>query len=164
MLGQKVAPAALNESTPRAHRTDGCRGHRRRGPEHQSVLVRRDRDLAAKRIRLQNDKTAELWVAHPERFVAFATTAMQHPELAAQQLEDGVKKLAAGYVGRRQVEGQELSDPKFHPIWAKGQEMGLLVFMHPIAHATTENSSSAATAHLTMRSAIRSRPRSRCRT
>jgi len=30
------------------------------------------------------------------------------------------------------VEGHELADPKFHPFWAKCEELGLLVFMHPL--------------------------------
>jgi aminocarboxymuconate-semialdehyde decarboxylase len=31
------------------------------------------------------------------------------------------------------VEGEELANPKFHPIWAKAEELGCLVFMHPVA-------------------------------
>jgi aminocarboxymuconate-semialdehyde decarboxylase len=29
------------------------------------------------------------------------------------------------------VNGEELSDPKFHPFWAKAEELGVLVFLHP---------------------------------
>src|SRR5262245_41450598 len=53
---------------------------------------RADRDLAQQIIKTQNEKLAEVCAANPERFVAFATVALQHPELAAQQLEEGVKK------------------------------------------------------------------------
>src|SRR5262245_45303243 len=28
------------------------------------------------------------------------------------------------------VNGEELSDPKFHPFWAKAEELGVLVFLH----------------------------------
>ena len=75
-----------------------------------------DRDVAAKLIQLQNEKLGELCAAHPDRLVAFATVALQHPDLAAQQLEDGIKKygLRGGSLGGS-VEGAELSDPKFHP-------------------------------------------------
>jgi len=52
-----------------------------------------DRDKAEAVIKLQNEKLAELVAAHPDRFVAFTTVAMQHPELAVQQLEHGIKKL-----------------------------------------------------------------------
>jgi aminocarboxymuconate-semialdehyde decarboxylase len=30
------------------------------------------------------------------------------------------------------VEGLELADPKFHPIWAKAEELGCLIFIHPV--------------------------------
>ena len=93
-----------------------------------------DRDVAAQIIRLQNEKLAEACAAHPDRFVAFATVALQHPDLAAQQLEDGVRKygLRGGSVGGS-VNGEELSDPKFHPFWAKAEQLGALVFIHPQA-------------------------------
>src|SRR5881397_4256238 len=91
-----------------------------------------DRDLARQIIKLQNEKLAEACAANPERFVAFATVALQHPDLAAEQLEDGVKKYGlrgAGIGGS--VNGEELSDPKFHPFWAKAEQLGVLVFIHP---------------------------------
>ena len=58
--------------------------------------------------------------------------ALQHPDLAAEQLEDGVKKygLRGAAIGGS-VNGEELSDPKFHPFWAKAEELGVLVFIHP---------------------------------
>jgi aminocarboxymuconate-semialdehyde decarboxylase len=91
-----------------------------------------DRDVARQLIQMQNEKLAETCAAHPDRFVAFATVALQHPELAAEQLEDGVKKYGlrgAGIGGS--VNGEEISDPKFHPFWAKAEQLGVLVFIHP---------------------------------
>ena len=46
-----------------------------------------DRDLADKVVQLQNEKLAELCGKYPDRFVAFASLALQHPDLAIQQLE-----------------------------------------------------------------------------
>src|SRR6058998_4022195 len=91
-----------------------------------------DRDLARQIIKLQNEKLAEACAANPERFVAFATVALQHPELAAEQLEEGVKKygLRGAAIGGS-VNGEEISDPKFHPFWAKAESLGVLVFIHP---------------------------------
>ena len=91
-----------------------------------------DRDLARQLIKMQNEKLAEACAANPDRFVAFATVALQHPDLAAEQLEEGVKKYGlrgAGIGGS--VNGEELSDPKFHPFWAKAEQLGVLVFIHP---------------------------------
>ncbi len=92
-----------------------------------------DRDLAAKVIDLQNEKLAALCAAHPDRFVAFATVALQYPDLAAQQLEEGVRKHNLRGVGiGGHVNGDELSAPKFDPFWKKAEELDCLVFMHPL--------------------------------
>jgi aminocarboxymuconate-semialdehyde decarboxylase len=75
---------------------------------------------------------AELCAAQPDRFVAFATVALQHPDLAVEQLEDGIKGLGlCGVSIGGSVNGERLSDPKFHPFWAKAEELGVLVFLHP---------------------------------
>jgi len=91
-----------------------------------------DRELAAKVIKIQNEGLAKLCAAQPDRFVAFATVALQHPDLAAQQLEDGIKRLGlrGGSIGAS-VNGEELSAPRFDPFWAKAEELGALLFMHP---------------------------------
>ena len=91
-----------------------------------------DRDVAGKMIRLQNEKLAELCAAHPDRFVAFASVALQFPDLAAEQLEEGVKKynLRGAAIGGH-VNGDELSAPKFDPFWKKAEELNCVVFMHP---------------------------------
>ena len=92
-----------------------------------------ERDKAEAVIKLQNEKLAALVAEHPDRFVAFATVAMQHPDLAVKQLEDGIKKLGLrGMSVGGSVEGLELADPKFHPIWAKAEELGCLIFIHPV--------------------------------
>jgi aminocarboxymuconate-semialdehyde decarboxylase len=98
-----------------------------------------DRDLAAEIIRIQNEKLAEFCASQPDRFVAFATNALQHPDLAAEQLQDGVKKygLRGASVGGS-VNGEELADPKFHPFWAKAEELDVLVFVHPQGTAELE--------------------------
>src|SRR5688572_29161271 len=52
-----------------------------------------DRELARRIVQAQNEGLAK-WVAtHPDRFVAMASVALQHPDLAAEQLEDAVKRL-----------------------------------------------------------------------
>jgi aminocarboxymuconate-semialdehyde decarboxylase len=101
-----------------------------------------DRDLARELIRIQNEALAEACAANPERFVAFASIALQHPDLAVEQLEEGVKRYGlrgAGLGGS--VNGQELADPKFHPFWAKAEQLGVLVFIHPQGTAELEGTS-----------------------
>jgi predicted TIM-barrel fold metal-dependent hydrolase len=93
---------------------------------------RADRDVATGVIKVQNERLAELCGAHPDRFVAFASVALQYPDLAIQQLEHAVKKLGMrGAAVGGSVAGDEFSNPKFHPFWAKAEELGILIFIHP---------------------------------
>jgi aminocarboxymuconate-semialdehyde decarboxylase len=96
-----------------------------------------DEDLARKIIQLQNEKIAEFCAAHPNRFAGLGSVALQHPSLAAEQMEDGVKKLGMrGFAIGGSVNGDDLSDPKFHPFWAKAEELETLIFIHPQAAGT----------------------------
>jgi aminocarboxymuconate-semialdehyde decarboxylase len=90
-----------------------------------------DRDLARQIVRAQNEGLAKWVAAHPDRFVAIASVALQHPDLAAEQLEDGVKRLRlrGASIGGH-ANGEDLSLPKYDPFWAKAAELGVPVFMH----------------------------------
>jgi aminocarboxymuconate-semialdehyde decarboxylase len=91
-----------------------------------------DRDLAAKIVRVQNEKLAEVSAAHPDRFVPIGAVALQHPDLAASQLEYAVKKLGhRGVMTTCSIDGAELADPRFNPFWAKAEELDVIVFLHP---------------------------------
>jgi aminocarboxymuconate-semialdehyde decarboxylase len=91
-----------------------------------------ERDAAAEVIRIQNEALAESRAAMPDRFQAFATIALQHPDLAVEQVRHAVKALGfRGVSVGCSVEGAELADEKFHPVWAVCEELDLLVFMHP---------------------------------
>ena len=100
-----------------------------------------DRALARDLIQLQNEKIAAAVAAHPDRFVGMATLSLQHPDLAAEQLDVAVRKLGLrGAAIGGSVEGVELSDRKFDPFWAKADELGVMLFMHPQqAEGTTIN-------------------------
>ena len=140
LMGEKVE----NDLLLKGRMADRLRAMDEQGIDVEALSINpywyeADRDVAAKLIQLQNEKLAEICAVEPERFVAFATVALQHPDLAVQQLVDGVKKYGlrgAGLGGS--VEGVELSDPKFHPFWAKAEELGVLVFIHPQGTAELE--------------------------
>ena len=91
-----------------------------------------DEGLSRDVIQTQNEKIAQLCSAHPERFAGFGSVALQHPALAAEQMEYGVKKLGMrGFAIGGSVNGDDLSAPRFHPFWAKAQELQTLIFIHP---------------------------------
>src|SRR5881394_2362237 len=96
----------------------------------------RERDLAAEIVKIQNEKLAELCASRPDRFAAFASLTLQAPDLAVTELETAVRKqgLKGAAVGAS-VAGVELADPKFHPVWAKAEELGVPLFIHPQAVA-----------------------------
>jgi len=91
-----------------------------------------DRDLARRIVAVQNRQLAALCAAHPDRFVALATVALQHPDLAVEQLQEAVAghRLRGAAIGGS-IQGDELSAPKFDPFWAKAEQLGILVFIHP---------------------------------
>ena len=92
----------------------------------------KDRDTAAAIVKLQNEKLAELCASRPDRFGAFASLTLQFPDLAVQQLEAAIRKqgLRGAAIGAS-VLGENFSDPKFHPVWAKAEELGAVLFVHP---------------------------------
>jgi predicted TIM-barrel fold metal-dependent hydrolase len=92
----------------------------------------RDRDLAAQIVKIQNEKLAELCASKPDRFAGFASLTLQAPDLAVQELETAVKKqgLKGAAIGDV-VNGVEFADPKFYPVWAKAEELGVPLFIHP---------------------------------
>ncbi len=92
----------------------------------------KDRDTAGQIVKLQNEKLAELCASRPERFGAFASLTLQFPDLAVQQLETAIKKqgLRGAAIGGS-VRGEDFADPKFHPVWAKAEELGAVLFIHP---------------------------------
>ena len=91
-----------------------------------------DRELATKIVRVHDDGLAAFVKSHPDRFVAFSSPALQFPDLAAQQIEHAVKNLGMkGVAVGGHVDGEPLSMPKYDVFWAKVQELGVMVFMHP---------------------------------
>jgi aminocarboxymuconate-semialdehyde decarboxylase len=100
-----------------------------------------ERDLAAQVVKLQNEKVAELCAKTPDRFVGLASIALAYPDLAAEQLETAVKKLGMrGALVGGSINGTELADPKLHPFWAKAEELGCLIFIHPQSGTELEKS------------------------
>ena len=95
-----------------------------------------DRDPASRLIKIQNEALAEICGDTPDRFVAFATVALQYPDLAVEQIEYAARSLGLrGVSVGCSVAGEELANDRFHPVWAKCEELDLLIFMHPMGSA-----------------------------
>ena len=91
-----------------------------------------ERDVQAQVVKTQNEKLAEICAKTPDRFVGLASVALAYPDLAAEQLQDAVKRLGMrGALVGGSVNGMELADPKLNPFWAKAEELGIVIFIHP---------------------------------
>jgi aminocarboxymuconate-semialdehyde decarboxylase len=91
-----------------------------------------DRDLASAYVELLNEKMAEQVAAHPDRLVGLGAVSLQHPDLAAAQLEHGMRELGLRGVMMTTVIGdEEISAQRFDPFWSKAEELGAVVFIHP---------------------------------
>jgi len=91
-----------------------------------------ERELAAEIVAIQNQKIAELCAAHPERFVGIGAVALQHPELAVEQMKFAIDEYdMRGFMITGSINSLELSDPKFHPFWSAAEQLGTVIFIHP---------------------------------
>jgi aminocarboxymuconate-semialdehyde decarboxylase len=82
--------------------------------------------------RLANDGIAEYCYRKPDRFVGLGVVTLQEPELAVRELDYIMSTLKLrGVEILTNVDGQELSDPKFRPFFARAEQLGAFIMMHP---------------------------------
>ena len=93
---------------------------------------RSDREVAQKIVAINNTRLSQLCAQYPERFRAFASLTMQFPDLAVAQLDDAVrnKGLVGAAVGASML-GESYADAKYDALWAKAEELGVTIFIHP---------------------------------
>jgi aminocarboxymuconate-semialdehyde decarboxylase len=93
---------------------------------------KKDKATAEAICRIHNETFAEMCSLHSTRLAAFASLPMQYPELAVEMLEQAVKKLGLkGAAIGGSVAGEDFSHTKYHPVLAKAQELGVMLFVHP---------------------------------
>ncbi len=101
-------------------------------PAPRQTYYGADPDLGLATSRAINDFIADICGRHPDRFVGLGTVPFQAPELALAELDRLHKSLGfRGIEIMTHVAGEDLSAERFRPIFARCEELGLLVFMHP---------------------------------
>jgi aminocarboxymuconate-semialdehyde decarboxylase len=91
-----------------------------------------DRDLAAVLVKEQNEAIAATCAKHPDRLAGLGNVSLQHPDLAAAQLQYLVKELGLkGAVISSSVNGESLSSEALAPFWQKAHDLKCVVFIHP---------------------------------
>ena len=83
--------------------------------------------------RTWNDACAAVHDAHPERFIGTIQLPMQAPDLAVQELDRAAKLpgMRAVYLATH-VNGKNLDEREFWPVYARCEALGLPVFLHPL--------------------------------
>ena len=81
---------------------------------------------------IQNDEIAQLVKEYPARFSGIATLPMQAPQKAADELRRAITKLGLhGAMIGSNINGKNLDDPSFEPLWATAQDLDAFMMIHP---------------------------------
>ncbi|MFI0165659.1 amidohydrolase family protein [Streptomyces sp. NPDC017095] len=90
-----------------------------------------DEHTAEKVYRLANEATAAHCSAAPDRLRGLGLVPLQHPQQAVRALDHALAQGLAGVEISSHAPGRELSDPAYEPLWARAEESGALLFLHP---------------------------------
>ena len=98
---------------------------------HQSTYWM-EPDDSARYERIANDAMAKAVAAAPTRLKALGGVPLQSTRHAVAELERAVGQLGLAGVGISTFAGgREIGDPDLHPFWAKAEELGARVYIHP---------------------------------
>lgn len=90
-------------------------------------------DLSERLARAYNDACAEAHRQYPDRFIGLATLPLPDIDRSLRELEraQGLPGIHGVYMGTH-VNGRDLSDPGFLPVFQAIEAAGLPVFLHPL--------------------------------
>jgi aminocarboxymuconate-semialdehyde decarboxylase len=98
-----------------------------------------DADFARETAHVVNDRIAEICGQHPDRFVGMCTVPLQDADIAVAELERCVNDLGMrGVEISTNVNGQDLTRAGLEKFFAKCEELGIVIFMHPIGTSFKE--------------------------
>ena len=88
-------------------------------------------EVSVKAAQIVNDGIGEYVAKTPDRFVALGSVPMSDGKEAAKELERIMRKGFKGVQILTNTAGKEISDPSAEPFWAKAEELGAIVLLHP---------------------------------
>jgi aminocarboxymuconate-semialdehyde decarboxylase len=89
--------------------------------------------LGVKLAQVYNDELVRAHREYPQRFVGLATLPMQAPALAVEELDRiGRAPAIRGVYLATHVNGKNLDEKEFFPVYAKCEELGLHIYLHPV--------------------------------
>ena len=88
---------------------------------------------------LIHDSLAEVIAKHPTRFRGLCTLPLQNESAAAAELDRCLKKLSfVGILLYTNLAGAWCDEPQFHWLYARAEELGVPILLHPARPMTTE--------------------------
>jgi aminocarboxymuconate-semialdehyde decarboxylase len=94
---------------------------------------------AAAFARLVNDTFATIARARPQRFTALATLPLNDVRASVLELERAMRQLRlAGAMLFSNVNGMALADKAFWPLYEKANELGAVLYIHPVNPVSVE--------------------------
>jgi len=91
------------------------------------------REISLKAAQLVNDSMAEQQRARPDRIRWFASLPWQYADDALAELNRACAAGAVGVMVLGSIDGKDLIDPTFAPVWAEIDRRKLPVLVHPTA-------------------------------
>jgi len=92
-----------------------------------------DPETGREAARAVNDGMAAAVAAHPERLVGMGTVPLQNVEMAVAEMCRCVGELdLRGIEISSNVNGRDYHEPEFAPFFAAAEELGVLLFLHPL--------------------------------
>lgn len=90
-------------------------------------------ELGRQAAAIVNDGIAAAVASQPDRFVGMGTVPLQNVEFAVAEMRRCVDELdLRGIEINANVNGIDLSDPRFEPFFQCAEELGVLLFLHPL--------------------------------
>lgn len=102
-------------------------------PNPGSLFYHVDPQLGLEGSQITNNGIAEAVARHPDRLVGMGTVPLQNDELAVAEMKRCVKDLnLRGIEISSNVNGRDFHAPELRPFWAAAEELGVLIFVHPL--------------------------------
>lgn len=99
----------------------------------QPMVYWAGRTLGERLAATYNEELAAAHAHSPKRLVGLATLPMHEPDLAAREVDRAAQLPGIrGFYMATNVNGRELSDPAFFPIYERIEALGLPIFLHPL--------------------------------
>jgi aminocarboxymuconate-semialdehyde decarboxylase len=107
------------------------------GPQAYAYFL--DPDLGRVAAGMVNDDLAEMVSRRPDRLKAMGTVPLQAPELAIAEMERCVREHdMRGIEISSHVNGKDLSRAGLERFFARAEELGVMIFLHPLGTTNAE--------------------------